>query len=449
MEKTKKRWNVSPSLKILIGFIGVILIGSFLLCLPWSNRDGQWLNYADALFTSTSAVCVTGLIVVDTAIQFSLFGQIIVMLLIQIGGLGIVAITTLIAIVMGKKINLSNRLTLQESLNKDTMEGVVATLKKILIITLSIEAVGAILLLYSTITITGSVGYGIFAAIFMAISAFCNAGFDVLGMSAGEFASLTPFASNVLLLLPLAMLIILGGIGFIVLLKAFRSCKGRQHIKAVIIMTLALLIGGTIAFMALEWNNPATLGSMTTFEKILNAFFQSTTLRTAGFATIDQAALTPGSQIISIIFMFIGGSPNSTAGGLKTTTILIILVFLFTKSNENGDIVFYKRRISGRVIRKALKIFMAQLIALAMAVILISIIDSGISVNAILFECVSAIGTVGLTMGITTMLSVGSQLLLCLLMLVGRVGLLTIGLAVSSAPAVHDIEYQNTDIIVG
>lgn len=449
MEKTKKRWNVSPSLKILIGFLGVILIGSFLLCLPWSNKSGEWLSYVDALFTSTSAVCVTGLIVVDTAINFSLFGQIVIMLLIQIGGLGIVAITTLIALVMGKKINLSSRLTLQESLNKDTIEGVVSALKKILVITLSIEAVGALLLMYSTITITGSVGYGIFAAIFMAISAFCNAGFDVLGVTAGEFASLTPFASNILLLLPLAMLIILGGIGFVVLFNAFKSCKGKQHIKIVIIMTVTLLLGGAIAFLVLEWNNPATLGGMTVIEKIFNAFFQSTTLRTAGFATIDQAGLTTGGQILSIIFMFIGGSPNSTAGGLKTTTLLIILLFLFTRPNEKGDVVLGKRRVSGRVIRKAIKIFMSQLIALALAVIVISIIDSGIGINAILFECVSAIGTVGLSMGITTTLSIASQLILCLLMFIGRVGLLTIGLAVSASPANSDIEYQNTDIIVG
>lgn len=449
MEKAKKRWNISPSLKILIGFLGVILVGSLLLCLPWSNRDGQWLNYADALFTSTSAVCVTGLIVVDTAINFSLFGQIVVMLLIQIGGLGIVAITTLIALVMGKKINLSSRLTLQESLNKDTIEGVVSALKKILIITLSIEGVGALLLMYSTINITGSVGYGIFAAVFMSISAFCNAGFDVLGMTAGEFASLTPFASNVLFLLPLIMLIILGGIGFVVLFNAFKSCKGKQHIKAVIIMTIALLLGGMVAFLILEWNNPATLGNMTVAEKIFNALFQSTTLRTAGFATIDQGGLTTGSQIISIMYMFIGGSPNSTAGGLKTTTVLIILLFLFTRPNEKGDIVVGQRRISGRVIRKAIKIFMAQLLALIVAVILISVIDSTISINAILFECVSAIGTVGLTMGITTALSTLSQLILCALMLVGRVGLLTIGLAVAVAPASNNIEYQNTDIIVG
>ena len=214
-------------------------------------------------------------------------------------------------------------------------------------------------------------------------------------------------------------------------------------------MTVTLLLGGTIAFLVLEWNNPATLGGMTVIEKIFNALFQSTTLRTAGFATIDQAGLTTGGQILSIIFMFIGGSPNSTAGGLKTTTLLIILIFLFTRPNEKGDVILGKRRISGRVIRKSIKIFMSQLIALVVAVIAISIIDSGISVNAILFECVSAIGTVGLTMGITTTLSVVSQLILCLLMFIGRVGLLTIGLAVSASPANSDIEYQNTDIIVG
>ncbi|MBE5738800.1 MAG: Trk family potassium uptake protein [Clostridiales bacterium] len=449
MEKTKKRINISPSLKILIGFLGIIIIGSLLLCLPFANRDGHWLSYSDAFFTSTSAVCVTGLIVVDTAVQFTLFGQIVVLLLIQVGGLGIVAITTLIALVMGKKINLSSRLTLQESLNKDSMEGVVKTLKKILVVTLIIELVGACLLSFSTISITDSVGYGIFAAIFMSVSAFCNAGFDVFGMFGGEFASLTPFANNVMLLLPIAMLIILGGLGFVVLFNFFKSFKGKQHAIVVVCATIILLLVGTISFMILEWNNPLTLGGMTTFQKIINSFFQSTTLRTAGFASIDQGGLTTACQIISMLLMFIGGSPNSTAGGLKTTTLIIIFMFLFKKPNEKGDITFGNRRISGKVVRKSIKLFLAQLFTLLVFAIVISFIDADLSISAIMFECVSAICTVGLTMGITTSLSVISQMLLCVLMFVGRVGLLTVGLAMSSAQSSADFEYQNTDIIVG
>ncbi len=449
MEINNKKYKMSPSLKIMLGFLIIILVGSLILCLPISNNNGEWLAFNDSIFTCTSAVCVTGLVVVDPAIQFTLFGQTIIMLLIQIGGLGIVSITTLIALILGKKINLSNRLTLQESMNKDSLEGVVAVLKKVILLTLSIELGGALLLLYSTITITGSVGYGIFTAIFMSISAFCNAGFDVLGQYGGEFGNLVPFAENVLLLLPIAFLIILGGIGFVVLFRAFKSTKGRQHIKVVLITTAILLVGGWVSFMLLEWNNPKTLGGLSTCGKIINAFFQSVTLRTAGFASIDQGGLTTGSQIISVILMFIGGSPNSTAGGLKTTTLVVLLVFLFSRPTEKGDIMFNKRRISAKVIRKAIKVFVAQLFALILSVLLISVIDGGIAINEIIFECTSAIATVGVSMGITTILSIPSQMILCLLMFVGRVGLMTIGLAVASSGTAAEFEYQNTDIIVG
>lgn len=449
MENTKKRWNISPSLKILIGFLALILLGAFLLCLPIVNSDGQWLKFSSALFTSTSAVCVTGMAVVDISMQFNIGGQIIILILIQIGGLGVVAITSLLALLMGKKINLSGRLTLQESLNKDSIEGVVATLKKILLLTLSIEFVGALCLLYSTINITGSVGHGIFTAIFLSVSAFCNAGIDILGVYGGEFSSLTAFAGNTLLLLPIAMLVILGSLGFIVLFNAFKPLKGKQHIKVVLLSTIILLLGGTVAFLALEWNNPNTLGNLSVMDKIVNAFFQSTTLRTAGFATISQSSLTTGGQILSIILMLIGGSPNSTAGGLKTTTVLILLLFLFSKPNEKGDITFRQRRISSKIVRKAIKIFLSQLCVLMLSILLITIVDGDIGVSAIVYECVSAITTTGVGMGVTRALTTFSKTILCALMFVGRVGLITIGIAVTQSPTSADFEYQNTDIIVG
>jgi len=320
MEKLK-RLRLSPSLKIVLGFTGIILIGTFLLSLPWSNMTGTWLNFVDSLFTSTSAVCVTGLIVVDTATQFTLFGKIVLLLLIQIGGLGIIAVTSLVFLILGKKISLSNRMTIRESLNKENLQGCVKFIKKVLIIAFSIEFVGAMLLLYGMISYTGSFWLGLFNAVFMSVSAFCNAGFDILGNSGQEFSSLYSLSSNVLVVLPLLFLIVLGGIGFIVLIEGFKNYKNKQHTKVVLFMTFILLFGGAILFLIMEWNNPNTIGNMSVGDKILNSLFQSTTTRTAGFATINQSDLTVGSQILSMILMFIGGSPNSCAGGIKTTTI--------------------------------------------------------------------------------------------------------------------------------
>lgn len=451
MENIKKRIRLSPSTKIILGFLGIILLGAFLLSLPISNNNGLWFNFFDSLFTSTSAVCVTGLTVVDIATQFNLFGQIILLLLIQLGGLGIVAITSLIFLILGKKINLSSRLTIQESLNKDTLQGVVKFIKKSIIITFIIEGIGALLLLYSTTTYFGHFGKGLFGAIFLSVSAFCNAGFDILGNEQAQFLSLSNFTSDILMLLPIMFLVVLGGIGFVVLIDGFKNIKTKQHTKIVLWITGILIILGTVLFLIFEWNNNDTIGSMSFGEKILNALFQSVSPRTAGFASIDQSALTNGSTITTIFLMLIGGSPNSTAGGIKTTTFFVLLLFLFKTSNENNDIVYRDRKLSVKIISKALKIVLYTLISLIIACCLIRIIEpNSISLGAIIFECTSAICTVGLSTGITPTLAFGSKLILILLMFIGRVGMATIALIVSSKHHTNNnIEYTNTDIIIG
>ena len=451
--ESSKRLRISPSLKIVLGFMGIILIGTFLISLPWSNTTGTWLNFVDSLFTSTSAVCVTGLIVVDTATQFTLFGKIILLLLIQIGGLGIIAVTSLIFLILGKKINLSNRMTIRESLNKENLQGCVKFIKRVLIITFSIELVGVIMLLYGMISYTGSFWSGLFNAIFMSVSAFCNAGFDILGTSGQEFVSLYAFSSKVLVILPLLFLIVLGGIGFIVLIEGFKNFKNKQHTKVVLLITFILLFGGAIMFLIMEWNNPATLGNMSVSDKIFNALFQSSTTRTAGFATIDQASMTTGSQILSMILMFIGGSPNSCAGGIKTTTFFIFILFLVKRANVNGDIRLKNRKISRAILFKAIKLISYAMLFIVASVILIGVIEgNAFSLDSVLFECISAISTVGLTFGITPFLSGFSKIILILLMFVGRVGLTTITLSLSSkitSEANVQIDYPNTDIIVG
>ncbi len=452
MKNKKFKLRLSPSMQILLGFMALILLGTFLLALPISNTSGEWLGFVDSLFTSTSAVCVTGLVVVDIAVTFTLFGQIILLILVQIGGLGIVALTSLIFLLLGKKISFSNRLALKESLNRDTIQGVVGFIKKVIIITLIIEGVGALLLLYSTITVTGSFWKGLFSAIFMSVSSFCLAGFDLFGSQALPFLGFTQFATDVLMLLPVMMLIVLGGVGFAILAGGSRNKKTSQHIRVVLIMTAILVFGGAIIFLIAEWNNPLTIGNMNIWHKIVNALFQSVSSRTAGFATFDQGNMTTMGQITTMVLMFIGGSPTSIAGGIKTTTLFVLILFLFKKSNSNGDIVYKDRKITSSMIYKALKIFLYFFLVVLIASIAIKAIEGdNFSLISIMFECISAITTTGFSMGITQLLSVASKIIVAIVMFVGRVGMLTVVLALSSKSdtSIEQVEYTNTDIIIG
>ena len=450
--KNLKRIRLNPSIKIIMGFLLLILLGTLLISLPISNRDGYWLNFVDSFFTSTSAVCVTGLTVVDTTMQFTLFGQIVILLLIQMGGLGIIAVTSLIFIILRKKINLYNRMAIQESLSKDTIQGVVKFIKKTIIISLIIEGVGTLLLLYSTISYSGSFWKGLFYAIFMSISSFCNAGFDILGTESQQFASLHSFASNITMLLPIIFLIIIGGIGFVVIIDGFKNFRNKQHTKVVLIISSILIILGTVIFLICEWNNPNTIGNMSVGEKILNSLFQSVTCRTAGIATVEQSALTEISKITTMSLMFIGGSPNSTAGGIKTTTFFILLLIMTRTPNNHGDIRLKDRKISRKLIMKTFKILAFTICSLIISIIFLRIFEpNSIALDDIVFECISAISTVGLSLGITPILTISSKIILSILMFIGRIGIATIAMVISSKninPATDEIEYSSTDIII-
>ena len=453
--KTKRKFSLNPATQIVLGFLVIILVGTLLLCLPFSSKDGQWFSFIDSFFTSTSAVCVTGLIVVDTAVHFSLFGQIIILLLIQIGGLGFITLTSLIFLLIGKKIGYEQRIAMQESLSQENNQGIVKFVRNIIIVVFSIEFVGFLCLAPSMISNFGW-GDGIFKAIFLSISAFCNAGFDVLGTYGTEFQNLGVFAENALILIPIMFLIVVGGIGFVVLFDVGNKFKKKKkismHSKIVLITTLVLVFGGAILFAIFEWNNPNTIGNMSVWDKIVNSFFQSITPRTAGFATFDQSKLTSASVVVTDILMFIGGSPASTAGGIKTITFVILMLFIFKNQNSKGDIVFCKRKISNKTIQKALKIFCIVLSCVLISTMVICI-DEGakVSIGEVLYEVISAVSTVGLTMGITPMLGVFSKIMLILLMFVGRVGTLTLFVALGSRPASisEDIEYPDSKIIVG
>lgn len=447
-----KKRKFNPAIHIVLGFLGVILIGTFLLSLPISNTSGQWFNVVDSFLTSTSAVCVTGLTVVDVAMQFTLFGQIILLLLIQIGGLGFVTLTTLVFLILGKKITFESRLTIKESLNQDGVQGVVKFVKRTIIFIFIVEFIGFICLLPSFISLYGW-GPGIFKSLFISVSAFCNAGFDNLGLGAVAFEGLSAFAQNALVLLPIMLLIIIGGIGFLVLFDLPNLFKGKKlnfHTKVVLCVTCILIFGGAILFAVFEWNNINTIGQMSVWQKILNSLFFSISPRTAGFSTVNISNLTPASLVLTQVLMFIGGSPASTAGGIKTTTIFVLLIVLIKNANAKGDVVFRNKRITQRAISKVLKLLSLMISFVVISTLLICAIES-LSIDIVLFEVISAMATVGLSLGLTPILGVASKLILCVLMFAGRVGALTITLAISGNDGglEQEIEYPDAKLVVG
>lgn len=454
MQNVMRKKRLNPAIQIIISFAVVILIGAVLLCLPIASKTGTWQNFLDSLFTSTSSVCVTGLVVVDTAVYYSVFGQIVIMLLIQIGGLGFITLTSLLFMMIGKKFSYKDRLTLQESLNKNESQGVVKLIKKILILVFAVEFFGFLCLAPSMISKFGF-GGGCFRALFLSISAFCNAGFDIIGTSSMQFSSLAPFAQSALVLLPIMFLVIVGGLGYIVIFdicgKVFKKSKISFHSKLVIGITLVLIFVPAILFLILEWNNPATIGDMGVWDKIINSLFQSISPRTAGFATYDLGALTPASKVLVDFLMFVGGSPMSTAGGIKTTTLFILIVSIFKQSNSKGEVVIFKKQVKNKVIRKCIRVVVLYTSLLIVGTFLIAIFEPHIPVDSILFEVLSALSTVGLTIGITPIISPIPKIILMLCMFIGRVGILTITIAIAGRKRnINDeIEYPNSKVIVG
>ncbi len=450
--KHKQIFKMTPSKNILLGFAAVILVGAFLLCTPLANKAGEWISFVDALFTATTSVCVTGLMVFDIAVELNLFGQIIVMLLIQIGGLGVVAVTSFIFLMIGKKLNYSTRIALQESLSKEDNQGVVKTIIKVLVVTLICEFVGFLMLVPSMVKFSGSFWSGLFKALFLSISAFCNAGIDPLGEITPEFSNLAHFASDPFVLIPVMLLIVLGGIGSLVILDILSFKKNHRtmlHTRVVLWVTFILIFVGAFVIAIAEWNNTNTLAGFSTGDKIMNAFFQSITTRTAGFATFNQGAMKPISIIVSEFLMFVGGSPVSTAGGIKTTTLFVFVLILFRNTNQNGNIIYRNKKITHVQLMKAVRITLIALVCLAIGTISIYFIENGaIEFQAILYETVSAICTVGLSFGITPTLAVGSKLVLVLMMFIGRIGMLTIPLAFKTKETVG-IEYSEAKFIVG
>lgn len=446
----KKKWHnkLTATRTIAIGFLGIILAGTVLLALPIASADGKAVDLLTALFTATSATCVTGLVVVDTYSGWSAFGKTVLLTLIQIGGLGFMTIGVFVAVLMKKNIGLKERGILQESMNMLQIGGIVRLVKKITIGTLLIEGIGAVLLSIRFIPQMGWIR-GIGNGIFHSISAFCNAGFDLMGKTE-EYSSLVSYSGDVLVNITIMTLIVTGGIGFLVWddlqKKKLRFKEYLLHTKIVLVVTASLLFGGALLIYLFERNH--LMADMGAGEKVLTSLFASVTARTAGFNTIDVGGMSASSKLVTIVLMFIGGSPGSTAGGIKTTTFAVMLIFVWANlRNSHGSNIF-GRRLEEEEIRKAsIVVTINLLLAVAAAVILCGM--QSFPMEDVLLEVFSAIGTVGMSSGITRQLNTVARVIIILLMYCGRIGSMTFALSFTERKKVAPVQLPAEKIIIG
>lgn len=439
----KRTFHLSASQTIMAGFACMIFIGALLLNLPVASRSGESIGFINALFTATSANCVTGLIVVNTMAHWTLFGKIVILLLIQVGGLGFMTLITIAMVLVRRKISLRSRQTIQASFNQDSIGGMVRLVRRVILVTLFFEGIGALLLALSfwisgSMSIPRALGQGVFHA----ISAFCNAGFDNIGPE-----GLMPFQRNISVNLIIMALIIGGGIGFTVWGELVQLLRNRKqalrirlrrislHSKIVLAVTGLLIVGGAVFFLIVEWSNPRTLGSMPAWEKIQASLFQSVTLRTAGFNTIPQDGLTEISQFFSCILMLIGGSPAGTAGGIKTVTVGVIIVSMISVIRGRNKVEAFGRSLPLDLLQKALSVVSIMLSVVFLSTVLLHFTELNNpyphTFLDLLFETCSAAGTVGVTTGITPHLSDAGKIVLIICMYIGRLSPITVVVALN------------------
>ncbi len=447
-KKNKSIEKKSTTRLIASGFALIILVGALLLTMPVSNRSGQG-NFLNSLFTATSATCVTGLVVADTYQNWTTFGQVIILCLIQVGGLGFLTLGAFISVLLKKRIGLQQREQLHESVNTLEIAGVVRLVKKIVVGTVIIELTGAILLAFRFIPRFG-VARGIYFSVFHAVSAFCNGGFDLMGVNE-EYSSLVAFEGDVVVNLVIVTLILVGGIGFIVWDDVMRNKwhfhKYLLHSKIVIATTLILTVVGTILFLFTE--NQASFAGMSPLEKLLGALFSSVTPRTAGFNTVDTAALSNAGKIITIVMMFIGGSPGSTAGGVKTTSIVVLLFYAGAMVLNREDINLFGRRLTEDVVKKANAVVIINFSLAIIAAVIIMTLQPLLNFEDVIFEVLSAIGTVGMTTGVTRSMCAASRIVLIVLMYCGRLGSLSFALIFAQKKTSASVRQPQEKIIVG
>lgn len=442
----KLKMKMTNTRIIAISFALVIFVGAVLLCTPFASAEGNWTHPIDALFTATTSTCVTGLIVYDTGTYWSLFGQIVILALIQIGGIGFMTVITLFSFFVHRQVSLHERRLLLQSMGSLHMSGVMATFRQILIGTFLIEGLGAAVLASRFYPIYGS--KGIWYAIFHSVSAFCNAGLDLMGPEGSS--SFSAFRGDPLVNFTVMFLVVVGGLGFLVwddlLRNGFRFRKLRIHSKLVLCVTGTLILGGCLMFYLTEYNH--AFAEMPQGERWMSALFQSVTTRTAGFSTIDQTSLSDTGSLISICLMFIGGSPGSTAGGIKTTTAALFVFSIIRFAQNKETVVFGKRRIENRIVRQAGAIVGIYLIMVVIATGLICMMEE-VRFLSVIYETVSAVATVGLSMNLTPTLCMGSKLVLIFLMYAGRLGGLSLFLALGETAAAEPLARPTEKVLIG
>ena len=449
-----KRIRFTTTQIILLSFLLVILIGSVLLALPISSTNGIAVPYIDALFTATTSTCVTGLVTLPTFSTWSVFGQIVILILIQVGGLGVITITTGLMLLLNRKLGISDRLLIQDAFNLNTMSGLVKFVKNVLFGTLIIEGLGAVLYMFVFVPEFGA--KGIWISVFNSISAFCNAGIDIIAEN-----SLCDYATNPLINLVTSTLIILGGLGYIVWWDVLRVVKSRSpknrkifrhltlHSKIAITVTASLILAGAILIFIFEYANPLTIGEMNLFDKIQVSFFQSVTTRTAGFASVPQENLTNASAAISLLLMMIGGSPVGTAGGMKTVTLAVLICSAFATIRNKNSATLFGRRISDDSVKKAVAVVVMFLTICATSTVFI-LATSNASAIDVVYETVSATATVGLSRNFTATLNAFGKLIIIVTMYFGRVGPISLAVALGSKNESQNVISEPTeDISIG
>lgn len=444
----KQKTRLSQTQVISLGFFIIIIVGTLLLMLPFSSRTGEFTPLPTALFTATSASCVTGLVAVDTYTHWSVFGQCVILAMIQIGGLGFMTLATFFFLLINRKLGLRDREILSESINTLQIGGILHLAKRIIAVTAIVEGTGAILLMLRFCPQYGLLK-GAYMGIFHSVSAFCNAGFDLLG-GISQFGSFVPYYNDVLVNAVLMLLIIIGGLGFLVwddiLNFGFSIKKYRLHSKIVLLMTGILIFLGAAVLLVTEWN--ASCSGMGIGDKILTALFGSVSARTAGFNTVDLAALSDGGLFTTIMLMFVGGSPGSTAGGIKTTTLITLLLYAFSYVRKERSFGIFGRRFEESALSKATAVFFTNLMLMLVATVIITTAD-GLPLADVMFETASAVATVGLTTGITRSLSAVSRVVLIFLMYCGRVGSLSFAGALAEKKAPPPVMNPVEQITIG
>lgn len=445
-----KRLSLDTTQIIMLSFLVVILLGSLLLALPISSASGEAVPYLDALFTSTTATCVTGLVTLPTVTTWSLFGQIVILALIQIGGLGVITIMSALMILLQRKMGIGDRLLLQDAFNLNSLSGIVRFVVRVLLGTFLVEGIGA--LLYMTVFVPEFGMKGIWISVFTSVSAFCNAGIDIIAEN-----SLSNYATNPMINIVTSLLIILGGIGYIVWwdVTGFgrEAAGGRRrrlslHSKIAIIATLVLIFGGGILIFLFEYNNPLTIGNMSLFDKLQVSMFQSVTTRTAGFATVAQQDLTNSTSILSLLLMFIGGSPVGTAGGIKTVTLVVLVASALATIQNKQEVSLFGRNISKHAVSKAVAVTVMSFAIMFTSTVLLSAVTNADALD-VMFETVSATATVGLTRDLTPYLNTAGKIIIIATMYLGRVGPISLALALKSRKKKNIIKNPTEEISVG